>query len=97
MSWNDFEAAVEEQESQFARRFKRQTDSMHSMDPSQPLRKWLTKNVEIARRKLEKSEDMRLELEKTQDELCNSMSMADITWDNNTGWDTMNRQELTKV
>ena len=41
-----------------------------------------------------KSESMRLELERRQDELCNSMSMEDITWDANSGWETMHRQEL---
>ena len=40
-----------------------------------------------------KSESMRLELERRQDELCNSMSMEDITWDANSGWETMHRQE----
>ena len=91
--YSDFEAAVEEQEAQFAKRFKKQTDFIHSTDASQPLKRWLTKNVEIARGKMAKSESMRLELERRQDELCNSMSMEDITWDANSGWETMHRQE----
>ena len=84
---------MEEQEAQFAKRFKKQTDFIHSTDASQPLKRWLTKNVEIARGKMAKSESMRLELERRQDELCNSMSMEDITWDANSGWETMHRQE----
>ena len=74
----------------------RQTDFIHSTDASQPLKKWLTKNVETARGKMGKSESMRLELERRQDELCNSMSMADITWDSNSGWETMHRYESKK-
>ena len=88
ISINDFEADAEEQ---FLKRFKRNTNFIHSTDASQPLKRWLTNNVEIAREKMAKTESTRLELERRQDELCNSMSMADITWDTNSGWETMHR------
>ena len=87
-SWSDLEAAAEEQ---LSKRFKRRTDFIHSTDVSQPLKLWLTNNVENARTKMSKSESTRLELERRQDELCNAMSMTDIRWDSDSGWETMHR------
>ena len=90
-TWSDFEAAAEAQEIQLARRRKRHADFIHSTDVSQPLKIWLNNNVENARTNMAKSESTRLELERRQDELCNAMSMADIRWDSDSGWETMHR------
>ena len=73
------------------RRFKKRSDFIHSTDISQPLKRWLKNNVETARGKMAKSESTRLELERRQDELCNEMLMADIRWDDDSGWETMHR------
>ena len=88
-SWGDLEAAAEAQEIQLAKRRRRHF--IHSTDVAQPLKTWLTNNVENARTKMAKSESTRLELERRQDELCNAMSMADIRWDSDSGWETMHR------
>ena len=90
-SWSDFEAASEAQEIELMKRFKKRSDFIHSTDISQPLKRWLTNNVEAARGKMAKSESTRLELERRQDELCNDMSMTDIRWDDDSGWETMHR------
>ena len=87
-SWSDLDAAAEAQE--ILRHHKR-TKAVHSTDVSQPLKMWLTNNTENARAKMSKSESTRLELERRQDELCNTMSMNDILWDSNSGWETMHR------
>ena len=90
-SWSDFEAASEAQEIELMKRFKKRSDFIHSTDISQPLKRWLKNNVETARGKMAKSESTRLELERRQDELCNDMSMTDIRWDDDSGWETMHR------
>ena len=87
--WEDLDAAAEAHEIELAKRRKKH--AVHSTDVSQPLKIWLTNNVENARAKMAKSESTRLELERRQDELCNAMSMADISWDSDSGWETIHR------
>lgn len=89
-TWRDLDVAVTEaEETELATRRKRR--AFHSTDISQPLKIWLTNNVENARTKMAKSESTRLELERRQDELCTKMSLADILWDKSSGWETMHR------
>ena len=93
-SWTDLDSAAEELERELMKRFRKRTDLIHSTDVLQPLKRWLTNNVENARSKMARSESTRLELERSQDELCNAMSMSDIRWDDG-GWETMHRYFLS--
>ena len=50
---------------------------------------WLRHNVEVAQTRMAKSEPMRLQTERLQDELCRELNLKDIQWD--CGWDTTHK------
>lgn len=54
-----------------------------------PLPMWLRHNVEVAQTRMAKSEPMRLQTERLQDELCRELNLKDIQWD--CGWDTTHK------
>jgi len=66
--------------------YKNLIDIMHSTDTRRPLPMWLRDNVENAQAKMAKSELIRLQTERLQDELCLELDLVDIQWE--TTWDT---------
>lgn len=63
-----------------------QLDLMHPTDVRRPLPTWLKDNVENAQLKMAKSEPVRLQSEKLQDQLCQELNLIDLHWDQ-TSWD----------
>ena len=51
--------------------------------------RWLKDNVEEAQSRMAKSEPVRLQTERLQDEICRELSLVDIEWD--CGWDTAHK------
>lgn len=58
---------------------------MHPTDTRRPLPKWLKDNVESAQAKMAKSEPLRLQTERLQDELIHEIGLVDLQWDST--WD----------
>ena len=50
---------------------------------------WLRDNVEAAQSRMAKSEPLRLQTERLQDELCREINLIDIQWD--IGWNTAHK------
>jgi len=60
---------------------KTQIELLHRTDVRRPLHRWLRDNVENAQEKMAKSEPIRLETERLQDDLCRELDLVDLQWD----------------
>ena len=63
---------------------------LHKTDIRRPLPIWLKDNVDNAQAKMAKSEPIRLQTERLQDELCQKLNLSDILWD--CGWDISHKR-----
>ena len=69
---------------------KSRLDMLHHTDIRRPLPRWLKDNVEAAQAKMAKSEPIRLQTERLQDELCHKLNLSEILWD--CGWDISHKR-----
>ena len=96
----DTELDLETQQSSFPNVFydyeeqeihsKSRLDALHKTDKRRPLPIWLKDNVEAAQAKMAKSEPIRLQTERLQDELCRNLNLSEILWD--CGWDISHKR-----
>ena len=64
---------------------KAHLDLMHPTDVRRPLSTWLRDNIENAQLKMAKSEPLRLQTERLQDEICQNCNLVDLQFEGN--WD----------